>query len=271
MQTPPKAKITSSVMVWTLTGSFEDRVRTAARAGMQSLQFVREAAGWDEGEEKRNVAMIRSYRLEIDLISAVPEWRTQPVSMVNPAHREGLLVEVERRLARARRMEIPRALLMSGNTIAGLDRSVQWSTLVENCKRCGALGEKYGITLVVEPLNTRIDHKGYFLDNCVEGLRLIREAGHPRVRLLFDLYHEQVQSGNVTASVEAAAPWVDIFHVADNPGRGEPGTGEMNYAHLYRAIAKTGFAGHIAMEYRPPADAAGSLIRSVDSMRRAIG
>ncbi|MEZ5352520.1 MAG: TIM barrel protein [Bryobacteraceae bacterium] len=257
-------------MLWTLAGTFEQRVETAARAGIQSLELVGEAAAWDDTAIERARRLVRSYRMTIDLISAVPEWRTMPVSMVNPAHREALLAEVERQLARARKLDAPMALLMSGNTVAGLSPESQWTSLVESAKRCGDLAAKFGVTLIVEPLNTRVDHPGYFLNNCVDGLRLIREVDHPRVRLLFDLYHEQVESGNVTASLEEAAPWVKVFHVADNPGRGEPGTGEMNYHHLYRAIAKTGFSGIVAMEYRPTGDASASLIRAVDGMRKSI-
>jgi hydroxypyruvate isomerase len=267
---PPKAKITSSVMLWTLSGSFEQRVETAARAGIESIELTGEAASWDDAAIARVRKLLRSYRMAVDLISAVPEWRTQPVSMVNPAHRETLLAEVSRQLDRARKLEAPMALLMTGNAAGSVSRDLQWATLLESAKRCADLAAKAGITLVVEPLNTRIDHKGYFLDNCVDGLRLVRETGHPHLRLLFDLYHEQVQSGNVTASLEAAAPWVGVFQVADNPGRGEPGTGEMNYPHLFRAIAKTGFTGHIAMEYKPAGDPVASLIRAVDGMRDAL-
>ena len=90
---------------------------------------------------------------------------------------------------------------------------------------------------------------------------------NPHFRLLFDIYHEQVQIGNVTRTLTEAAPHVAVFHVADNPGRNDPGTGEMNYANIYKAIQKTGYAGYVCMEYLPLADPVESLMKSVDEMK----
>jgi len=112
-----------------------------------------------------------------------------------------------------------------------------------------------------------VNHKGYFLTTCVEGLKLVKDINSPHFKLLFDIYHEQVQIGNVTRTLIEAAPHVAVFHVADNPGRNDPGTGELNYANIYRAIQKTGYAGYICMEYLPIADPVASLKKSVDEMR----
>jgi hydroxypyruvate isomerase len=90
------------------------------------------------------------------------------------------------------------------------------------------------------------------------------------VRLLFDLYHEQVQMGNVARTMLEALPYVKVFHVADNPGRHDPGTGEMNYTFLYKEIKKAGYKGHITMEYLPLGEQVQSLIAAVDSMRKAL-
>jgi hydroxypyruvate isomerase len=167
----------------------------------------------------------------------------------------------------AKKLEVPRLLLMSGNAIAGRSYEEQWASLVESAKRAGELAARHEVTLIVEPLNNKVNHKGFFLTTCVDGLKLIREVDNPRVRLLFDIYHEQVQIGNVIRTIQEAAPLTDVFHVADNPGRNDPGTGELNYPNIYRAIAKTGFRGVIAMEYLPLADPVKSLTRSVDEMR----
>jgi hydroxypyruvate isomerase len=104
----------------------------------------------------------------------------------------------------------------------------------------------------------------------VEGLRLVKEVNNPSFKLLFDLYHEQVQVGDVTRSLTEASPYVAVFHVADNPGRHDPGTGEMNYAHIYKTIQKTGFGGYICMEYLPVGEPVASLKKSVDEMRANV-
>jgi hydroxypyruvate isomerase len=269
-QEPAKAAITSSLMLWTIKGSFEEKLEIAARAGIQSVQLVGEHTPWTDADITRVKKQLRSFRLTIDALSAVPNWSREPVSMLDPAQRAGFLAEVEKNILAARKLEVPRLLLMSGNTIAGRSYEEQWASLVEGAKRAGDLAARHDVTLIVEPLNNKVNHKGFFLATCVDGLKLIREVDNPRVRLLFDIYHEQVQIGNVIRTIQEAAAVTDVFHVADNPGRNDPGTGELNYANIYKAIAKTGFRGVIAMEYLPLSDPLKSLTRSVDEMRASL-
>jgi hydroxypyruvate isomerase len=267
---PEKAKISSSVMLWTLKGSFEERMETAAAAGLQSVELVGEHTKWTDADIARVKNLARSLRLGIDTLSSTPNWKGMPVSMVDPAQRENLLKEVQNNLDFARKLEIPMALLMSGDEIPGRTHEAQYASLLEGCKRCGDLAAKAGITLIVEPLNSKVNHKGFFLTTCVEGLKLIKETDNPYVRLLFDIYHEQVQTGNVIQTLKAAAPYTRVFHVADNPGRNDPGTGEMNYANIYRAIRETGYDGFVTMEYLPKGEPVASLKKAVDDMRAAI-
>lgn len=267
---PPKAKITSSVMLWTLKGTFEEKLEIAARAGIQSVELVGEFVEWTAADIARVKKLARSLKVGMDTISATPGWKKMPISLVDPAQRGNLLKEVAKNLDFARRLEIPMALLMSGDAIEGRPYEEQWGSLVEGAKRCGDLAAKAGITLIVEPLNTKVNHKGYFLDSCVAGLRLMKEVNHPNVRLLFDIYHEQVQLGDVIRSIRNAFEFVRVFHVADNPGRNDPGTGEMNYDNIYKAIQKLGYEHYITMEYLPLGDPVASLIKAVDGMRKSM-
>lgn len=267
---PPKAKITSSVMLWTLKGTFEEKLEVAARAGIQSVELVGEFVEWTAADIVRVKKLARSLKVGMDTISATPSWKKMPISMVDPAQRGNLLTEVAKNIDFARRLEIPMALLMSGDAIEGRSYQSQWDSLVEGTKRCGDLAEKAGITLIVEPLNTKVNHKGYFLDSCVAGLRLMKEVNHPNVRLLFDIYHEQVQLGDVIRSIQNAFDYVRVFHVADNPGRNDPGTGEMNYDNIYKAIKKLGYEHYITMEYLPLGDPVASLVKAVDGMRKSM-
>jgi len=257
-------------MLWTLRGAFEEKVETAAKAGIQSVELVGEHSNWTDADIDRIKKLCRSFRIGMDTISATPNWSRMPIAMVDPAQRDNLLAEVRKNLEFARKLEIPMALLMSGNAIPSKTYDEQWASLVEGSKRCADLAAKAGIVLIVEPLNTKVNHKGYFLDNCVAGVRLMKEVEHPNLRLLFDIYHEQVQLGNVTRTIQAAAPYVKVYHVADNPGRNDPGTGEMNYDFIYKAIRKTGYEGYITMEYMPIGDAVTSLKKAVDSMRNSL-
>lgn len=267
---PPKAKISSSVMLWTLKGGFEEKLETAARAGLQSVELIDEYAHWSDADVARVKKTARSFGLGMDTLLGSPDWGKRPVSMVDPAERDAFLADVRQAIGYARKLEIPQVILMSGNALTGRTHDEQYASLVEGAKRAGDLAAQAKVTMIVEPLNSLVNHRGFFLTTCTEGLKLIREVDHPHVRLLFDLYHEQVQQGNVIRTLTEAAPEVAVFHVADNPGRNDPGTGEMNYPNIYRAIQKTGFAGYLTMEYLPLGDQVASLTKAVDGFRSCL-
>jgi hydroxypyruvate isomerase len=265
-----KAKITSSVMLWTLKGSFEEKVQIAAKAGMQSVELVGEHAEWTDDQFQQNRKLVQSFHMGVDTLIGTPDWARRPVSMVDPAHREAFLADVKKAIGFAQKLDCPQIILMSGNAIPGRSYDEQYASLLEGAKRAAELASAAKLNLIFEPLNSKVNHKGYFLTTCVEGLKLVKEVDNPHFKLLFDLYHEQVQIGNVTRTAVEATPYVAVFHVADNPGRNDPGTGEMNYKNIYKAIAKTGYSGYICMEYLPLGDPVESLKRSVDQIRTDV-
>lgn len=267
---PPKAKITSSVMLWTLKGSFEEKLEIAARAGLQSVELVGEYAAWPDTEVARVKKLLRSFVLGADTLIATPDWNKRPVSMVDPAQRENFLNDVRNAIVYAQKLEISQIILMSGNAIPGRTHEEQYASLLEGVKRAGDLAVKANVTMIVEPLNSLVNHKGFFLTTCVEGIKLVRQADNPNVKLLFDIYHEQVQAGNIIQTLTEAADRVAVFHVADNPGRHDPGTGEIHYTNVYKAIQKTGYSGYVTMEYLPLGDQVASLIKAVNGFRSSL-
>jgi hydroxypyruvate isomerase len=267
---PQPARITSSVMLWTLKGSTEERFEAAAKAGMQSVELVAEHVRWTGAEITRYAKLARSFGMGIDTVIAQPDWKKRPVSMLDPAQRENFLQDVRQAIAYAGKLSVPNIILMSTDAIAGRTHAEQYASMLEGARRAGELAAQAGVTLLVEPLNAKKDHPGFFLTSCTEGLKLVKEVGNPHVRLLFDIYHEQVQAGNLIGTLTEAAPYTSVFHVADSPGRHDPGSGEINYTNVYKAIAKTGYSGYIAMEYLPLGDPVASLIKSVDQMRAAL-
>jgi len=267
---PPKAKITSSVMLWTLKGSFEEKLETAARSGVQSVEMVGEYANWTDADIARIKKLTHSFRLGMDALIATPDWNKRPVSMVDPTQHDNFLTDVRNAITFAQKLEVPQILLMSGNAIPGRTHDEQYASLLEAAKRAGDLVAAANLTAIVEPLNSLVNHKGFFLTTCVEGAKLIRQVDNPHVRLLFDIYHEQVQDGNVIRTLTEAADIVAVFHVADNPGRNDPGTGEINYRNVYKAIQKTGYSGYVAMEYLPLGEPVQSLTKALNDFRTAM-
>jgi hydroxypyruvate isomerase len=260
-------KITSSVMLWTLQGSFEQKLEVAARAGLESVELVAEHIAWTDAQIASMKKLARSLKLGMDTLIATPDWKQRPVSMVRPEHRELFLADVRAAIRSALELEIPQIILISGDEVPGQPREQQYASLLESARRAGDLAAHANLTLIIEPLNSKVDHKDVFLTTCVEGLKLIRQVDNPHVKLLFDIYHEQIQNGNVIRTLTAAAPHVAVFHIADNPGRHDPGTGEMNYTNIYRAIKQTGYQGYVTMEYLPEGDQTASLTRAVRDMK----
>jgi hydroxypyruvate isomerase len=266
----PKPKMTSSVMLWTLKGTFEQRVESAARAGLQSIELVAEHTAWSDAEIAAKKKFVSSFGLGLDTLIATPDWTKRPVSMVDPAQRDNFLADLKKAIDSAKKLAISQIILMSGNEIPGRTRDAQYASLLEGSKQAADLAAKSNLTLLIEPLNTKVDHKGYYLNTCAEGLKLVKAVDSPHFKLLFDLYHEQTEVGDPLKLALEAIPQTAVFHVADSPGRHDPGTGKMNYSEIYKALAKAGYNGIICMEYLPVADQTASLIKAVDAMRAAL-
>jgi len=136
-----------------------------------------------------------------------------------------------------------------GDELAGVDRSVQHNALVSGLKEMAPLLEESGVVLAIEPLNTRVDHKGYFLWDADEAFEIIDKVDSPNVKILFDIYHQQIMQGDLLRRITANIDKIAHFHAAGNPGRGELFTGEINYEEIAHAIDNTDYKGYIGLEY----------------------
>ena len=123
-----------------------------------------------------------------------------------------------------------------------------WISAARTLTRLGELAERAGVTFCLENLNTAVDHPGVPFARAADTLALVEAVGHPRVRLMLDLYHAQIGEGNLIELVRRAGPLIGEIQVADVPGRCEPGTGEISYPAIARALAELGYDGTVAME-----------------------
>jgi hydroxypyruvate isomerase len=178
----------------------------------------------------------------------------QGMTLVGPRDRLGFLSEIKASIEAAKRFETKRLVTLTGNALPGLSREVQHRSIVEGLKAAHDVVAPAGITLIVEPLNTLVDHRGYYLDHTHEAFEIVREVESPHVKILFDIYHVQIMDGNLIATIKNNLQYIGHFHVGDVPGRHEPGTGEINYTNVFRAIQESGFRDFVAMEYTPSKD-----------------
>ncbi len=171
--------------------------------------------------------------------------------LVDPANRPKLPDALKRSVEVAHELDCKRMLVTTGNEIEGIPRERQHQSIVDGLKVAAEIVEKAGITLCLEPLNILVNHRGYYLYTSAEGFQIIDEVGSPNVRLLYDIYHQQITEGNLIATITANIDKIQHFHVADVPGRHEPGTGEINYRNVFKSISESGYDGFVGLEFWP--------------------
>lgn len=140
----------------------------------------------------------------------------------------------------------------------GVDPAVAHKTLVENLKFAAPKLKEAGIKLLIEAINTR-DIPGFFLTTTQQALDIIDEVGSDNLFVQYDIYHMQIMEGDLARTIEANLSKIAHIQLADNPGRNEPGTGEINYPFLYDFIDKLGYEGWIGAEYKPKGDTVAGL------------
>src|SRR3972149_80647 len=164
-----------------------------------------------------------------------------------------------RRPPRARWLDCRLLNCLAGLRDGAIPYEEQWACLVDNVRAAARLLETAGLTLMVEPINT-FDLPTFLLSRRAEAIRLLDEAGAPTVRLQYDVYHMQRAEGNIIATLRALLSRIGHVQIADPPGRHQPGTGELNFATILRALDDGGYEGHVGLEYKPLGSTRESLL-----------
>jgi hydroxypyruvate isomerase len=179
--------------------------------------------------------------------------------------------EILSNLELAQRWHIPLLICFSGSR-DGLAGEVGIENTALGLSRVAGAAEDAGVTLVLELLNSKVDHPDYQCDRTAWGLEVIERVGSPRVRLLYDIYHMQVMEGDLIRTIQSHHGAFAHYHVAGNPGRHEPDRSqELSYPAIYEAIAATGFDGYVGMEYFPRGGPMESLRAALEDFRAATG
>lgn len=168
-------------------------------------------------------------------------------NLVDGSKQEQYLDGIRRTVEACKILGIRSIISQTGDVIPGLSREAHIAQMVETLKKCAALLDNSDIVLELEPLN-ELNHPGHFLQRSDEAVRIVDAVGSPNVKLVFDVYHQQVTEGDVTRNLTNCISRINHFHIADNPGRQQPGTGELNYANILAAIQNTGFDGFVGLE-----------------------
>ena len=180
-------------------------------------------------------------------------------NLVDPAARPAFIEDVKRSLANTELLGARAFIATTGDELAGVSRADQHKSIIDGLKEAAGLMSGSGKTMVLEPLNILVNHKGYYLYSSLEAFDIIREVGCPEIKVLFDIYHQQISEGNLIQNITENIDLIGHFHVAGNPGRGEPYLGEINYSEVFRAAEEAGYEGFAGLEYWPAGDMEESL------------
>jgi hydroxypyruvate isomerase len=252
-------------MLWALEkqAPFDRCVEIVAEAGYQGIELTGQFQKWSPEETQRIMTKMRSLGMVVDSMSGVK------AGFAVPAESHAFLVQMQEQMGYAERLECPQIILLSGRRVAEMDPKVQRATAVDNLKKAADMAAKKSLQIVIEPIDP-IENPSIFLQTVTEGFEIAREVGRENVKVLYDFYHEQRARGNLIEEFQKNADMVGLVHIADVPGRHEPGTGEIDYANIYRALAASHYDKYIAMEYYPTTDPVTSLTKARREAEQAM-
>ena len=254
-----------SVMLWTVYKDlpFEQRLEKAAEAGYQAVELVKEFENWTDADFRRGNSKKRSLGITFDATAGV--W----TGTADPAARDKFVADLKNFLPIAEKLECPAIIVLSGNRIEGISRDAHHEACIEALKLGGDLAAKQRVRLLLENIDQEENPK-YYLTSVAEGLEIIRKVNHPNVKFLYDFYHEQIAEGNLIEKLEKNIDLIGLVHIADVPGRHEPGTGEINYANIFRKLAELKYDRYAAMEFEPAGDPVAALRSARELVMRSV-
>ena len=226
---------------------------------MDQLRFMLEqgfTAFEDNNMKKRDVevqnkigAFILKNNMKMGVfVGHTINWKQPNLASGSKEKRLEFLSEIQSSIEVAKRVNAKWMTVVPGHVDLRLNMGYQTSNVIESLKQASGLLEPHGLKMVLEPLNFR-DHPGLFLTKSPQAYEICKAVSSPSCKILFDIYHQQIQEGNLIPNIEACWDEIDYFQIGDNPGRNEPTTGEINYKNIFKYIYNKGFNGIMGMEH----------------------
>jgi len=248
-----------SVMLWTVYNNlpFENRLAKIAEAGYTNVELVGEYAKWGEADFARANTARKQLGIQFDATAGLRN------GISDPAIRDAFVTELREALTPMQTLACPSMIVLSGNVVPGLSREMQHASCIEGLKRAASLVEgrridDQPVRLLLECIDPE-ENPRYYLQSAAEAIEIVRTVNHPQVQFLYDIFHEQITEGNLLEKLDKNVDVIGLIHVADVPGRHEPGTGEINYGNIYRKLAELKYRHAVAMEFRPTGDPVATL------------
>jgi len=230
---------------------FSDRARQVAEAGFGALEF-----GFPSHADTAGLKAIQDeFGLGVILFNQdVPVWdKANRGYLVDPQRKDEFKRTLDEALEIIDQLNVQKVMLPAGVELDSMTREAQRECMLDNLLYAAPLAEEADVIFTIEMLNP-IDNPGYFLTSTSDGLEIVTELDHPRIKFQFDTYHIQRMAGNLIETLVDNISHIGHIQFADVPGRHEPGTGELNFKNIEAAARSAGYQGYIGLEYIPQAD-----------------
>lgn len=236
---------------------FPRRIDRVAELGFEAVEF------WTWPDKDLDVIEIHLDEHDLDLISmsgireeARPENLER--AMTDPKRRADAIADVKDSIEVADRLGCTALIIHLGpERDAPYDQ--MYESVVAGLREVAPVAAAADVTLLLEPLNRAVDHPGYFLEESETAYQIVEDVDSPALGVLFDIYHQQITEGNIISNLRRNLEYIDHVHVADVPGRHEPGTGELNYVNILAALNEAGYDGHVGFEFIPATESRAAL------------
>jgi hydroxypyruvate isomerase len=243
-----------SVMLWTVYEKlpFDQRIEKVAEAGYNAVELVNEYKNFSKEDYVRFRAKKRELHLTVDATSGISH------SLCDSSQRDAFLNEVRAKLPVLEELECNKLIVLSGDKVPGQTSQQMHESCIESLKRAADITAAKNVGLLLENIDPEENPK-YFLTSVSEGFEIVRSVRAPNLQFLYDFFHDQIAEGNLLAKLEKNLDLIGVVHIADVPGRHDPGTGEINYPNIFRKLGQLGFNGYVAMEFIPEGETVAAL------------
>ncbi len=238
-----KTKFAANLEMWWGGLPFPDRIRAAHAAGFSAFEF------WPW--RGKDLDAIAAAMKETGMVCTQFTGIGIPPGMNDASNHDKLEKEIIDGCAAAKKLGTKMMCVIAGNDIAGKTQAQMHDTVIVGLKRVAKLAEDNDVTLLLEPLNIRVDHKGHCLYGSEPAIKIVRAVGSPHVKILWDLYHMHITEGDLCGHLNEGIKELGYVQLADHPGRNEPGTGEIHYNRVLQELGTLGYTGYVGVECSP--------------------
>ena len=248
---PFRLKYAPSIGMFRSTVGSNDPIDNIRFCNEQGFRAIFDNGLMDRSVEEQDKIASELVRLGMDMGPFVLYADFGVTSFVtnDPEKRTMLLDRMNQGIEVAKRTQAKWALVVPGRYDESLHWDYQTANVIENLRYCAEIFEPAGLTMVLEPLNTLHDHPGLFLTRIPQAYLICRAVNSPNIKIINDLYHQQITEGNLIPNIESTYGEIGAFHLGDNPGRNEPTSGEINYKNVFKYLFEKGYDGTLCMEH----------------------